>query len=227
MDVRVPASKMNDFETEVWSQSSVMIPNLQELIPEQPPALLHTQNEWDFTDNAFWLDYHDMATLNNFTESMIQAHPKLVSRVSIGQTYEGREIFGMSIHGYRNRKKKETNIGEYYDEREEDEKDDDDGEADELEEVGFEAKIKSWWSWLFGPARAFKKKPSRPSKHPKTIIIHAGQHARGSTCFSFSFHLVQRPMNGPLNIRPSAFRVDRSCRCNLHRQGTYSWIPLE
>ncbi|KAG0343029.1 Carboxypeptidase A4 [Podila horticola] len=176
VDVRVPASKMNDFETEVWSRSSVMIPNLQELIPEQPPALLHTQNEWNFTDNTFWLGYHDMATLNNFTESMIQAYPKLVSRVSIGQTYEGREIFGMSIHGYRN-KKKETNFADYHDEREEDEEEDG-GEADELEEVGFEAKIKSWWSWLFGPSRVGKKKPSKPSKHPKVIIIHAGQHAR-------------------------------------------------
>ncbi|KAG0040223.1 Carboxypeptidase A4 [Podila clonocystis] len=177
VDVRVPASKMNDFKTEVWSQATVMIPNLQELIPEQPPALLHTQNEWNFTDNAFWLGYHDMATLNNFTESMIQAYPKLVSRVPIGQTYEGREIFGMSIHGYRN-KKKDTNFGEYHDEREEEERDDDDGEAGELEEIGFAAKIKSWWSWLFGPSRDIKKKPSKPSKHPKAIIIHAGQHAR-------------------------------------------------
>lgn len=179
MDVRVPASKMIDFKAEIWSQSSVMIPNLQELISEQPA--LPAQGDWNYTDNTFWASYHDMATLNNFTESMIQAYPKLVSRVSIGQTYEGREIFGMSIRGYRNKKKK-TNFGEYHDEREEDDDGDDDEEEvddDELEEVGFEAKIKSWWSWLFGPSRAVKNKPSKPSKHPKAIIIHAGQHARG------------------------------------------------
>ncbi|KAF9374519.1 Carboxypeptidase A4 [Podila verticillata] len=178
VDVRVPASKMIDFKAEIWSQSSVMIPNLQELISEQPA--LPAQGDWNYTDNTFWASYHDMATLNNFTESMIQAYPKLVSRVSIGQTYEGREIFGMSIRGYRNKKKK-TNFGEYHDEREEDDDGDDDEEEvddDELEEVGFEAKIKSWWSWLFGPSRAVKNKPSKPSKHPKAIIIHAGQHAR-------------------------------------------------
>lgn len=198
MDVRVPSSKIVEFKAEIWSQSSVMISNLQELIPEQPPVLLPAQGDWNYTDNTFWASYHDMATLNNFTESMIQAYPKLVSRVSIGQTYEGREIFGMSIHGYRNKKKKKTNFGEYHDEREDDDDEDDyeeEGDDGELEEIGFEAKIKSWWSWLFGASRAFKK-PSKPSKHPKSIIIHAGQHARGITSLSrptpngLSTHLI-------------------------------------
>ncbi|KAF9947524.1 hypothetical protein BGZ65_008742, partial [Modicella reniformis] len=88
---------------------TVMIPNLQDLIPQQAPAsLLHTrQNNWNFTtDNSFWDDYRDFAALNNFTETMVKQFPKLVKRVSIGKTHEGREIFGLSIHGFKPKKRK-------------------------------------------------------------------------------------------------------------------------
>ncbi|KAK3839859.1 MAG: carboxypeptidase A2, pancreatic, isoform CRA_b [Linnemannia gamsii] len=89
-----------------------MIDDLQDLIPSQPPAFTRLQQQqqmnenWNFTDNSFWLQYHDFATLNNFTETMVQQYPDLVKRVSIGKTFEGREIFGMSIHGFKQKKDK-------------------------------------------------------------------------------------------------------------------------
>ncbi|KAF8979585.1 carbamoyl-phosphate synthase (glutamine-hydrolyzing) cpa2 [Entomortierella lignicola] len=133
-----------------------MIPDLQDLISTQAPATtVHTtHNEWNYTDNSFWESYHDLATLNNFTESMVEQFPDLVKRVSIGHTYEGREVFGMSIHGY---KPKEDSMDELYEDLE---------------------KAESLLSWIFGfPKRIFKK-PSKPKKHPKAILLHAGQHAR-------------------------------------------------
>ncbi|KAG0341272.1 carbamoyl-phosphate synthase (glutamine-hydrolyzing) cpa2 [Podila humilis] len=176
----------------------VSIANLAQL--KKLEQVVETGSEWNYTDNSFWSNYHDWDTLNNFTTAMIQTYPKLVSRVSIGHTYEGREVFGMLIHGYRPKKKKKKNndvgvyshVHEYHDvEMEEEEKEEDtginyeDGDGDKfggdsiVVEVGLEAMIKSWWSWLFGRSRTIKnKKPSRPPKLPKAIVIHAGQHAR-------------------------------------------------
>ncbi|KAK5815461.1 hypothetical protein F5H01DRAFT_279194, partial [Linnemannia elongata] len=152
VDLRVPASKMSSHSIKAITDtipSTVMIPNLQDLIPTQPPALTLQQSStpnqnWNFTDDSFWLQYHDFATLNNFTETMVQQYPDLVKRVSIGKTFEGREIFGMSIHGFKQKKdkkkKKKKTKGWFFD-------DDEDYERDDDEEQD-------------------------------TIVIHAGQHAR-------------------------------------------------
>ncbi|KAF9915141.1 Carboxypeptidase A4, partial [Lobosporangium transversale] len=98
VDVRVPVSKKRVFATETNDiPSTVMIDNLQSLVSQQASAsdgLYRSQNDdWDFTNSTFWLKYHDFATLNNFTETMVQKFPDLVKRVSIGYTYEGKEIF--------------------------------------------------------------------------------------------------------------------------------------
>ncbi|KAF9971814.1 carbamoyl-phosphate synthase (glutamine-hydrolyzing) cpa2 [Actinomortierella ambigua] len=114
VDVRVPADKVALFEEAtshfvsdgLSSAATVMIPNLQDLVPEQAPSIQSAPiHAWNFTDNTFWTQYHDLATLNNFTETMIKDFPQLCKRVSIGKTFEGREVFGMVIHGYKDRKK--------------------------------------------------------------------------------------------------------------------------
>ncbi|KAF9109926.1 Carboxypeptidase A4 [Mortierella sp. AM989] len=159
VDVRVPAPMIDYFEEATRHiPSTVMVPNLQDIISTQTktPLLHSTQGDWNFTDNSFWLNYHNLTTLNNFTEAMVQQFPDLVKRVSIGQTYEGREVFGMSIHGY----KANDDVGEM--------------EADDYEQK----QVKSLWSWLFGFPRRTAKKPSKPKKNPKAILLHAGQHAR-------------------------------------------------
>ncbi|GJJ78075.1 extracellular matrix protein 14 [Entomortierella parvispora] len=196
VDVRVPVQKLDLFQSATASiPSTVMIPDLQQLVSEQTsPSLLHArQGEWNFTDNSFWLKYHDFATLNNFTETMVQQFPDLVKRVSIGHTYEGREVFGMSIHGFKAKKDKKKKKPEksrkgrswFADEDNEDEDQLDDEEMqDDNEglqlggETEFDKEVNAWWSWLFGHSRKSSKKPSKPKKNPKAIIIHAGQHAR-------------------------------------------------
>lgn len=200
VDLRVPASKMSSHSIKAITDtipSTVMIPNLQDLIPTQPPALTLQQSStpnqnWNFTDDSFWLQYHDFATLNNFTETMVQQYPDLVKRVSIGKTFEGREIFGMSIHGFKQKKdkkkKKKKTKGWFFDDDEDYERDDDE-EQDSVDMDGSKMTaatsledgdtVSSWWSWLFNAApRQSIRKPSRPKKHPKAIVIHAGQHAR-------------------------------------------------
>ncbi|KAI8603738.1 hypothetical protein EDD21DRAFT_368218 [Dissophora ornata] len=180
VDVRIPASGLDAFKAAIPFPSTVMIANVQDLVPEQAPAFnaLNNNNNaqgWNFTNNTFWSSYHDLATLNNFTEAMVEQFPDLVSRTSLGRTYEGREVFGMTIHGYkRNAKAK----------RDDDDDDNEDVDFEELieevrSELGEEAR--SWWSWLFGSSSSEKhsfKKPSKPKKHPKAIVIHGGQHAR-------------------------------------------------
>lgn len=162
VDVRIPSSEIDAFKAAIPFPSTVMIPNLQDLVPDQAPALnVQAASSWNYTDNSFWENYHDLATLNNFTEAMVQQFPDLVTRTSMGFTYEGREVFGMTIHGYERRKQLEAL-------------------EEEVEELVEEAR--SWWSWMFGSSSSkpkIAKKPSKPKKHPKAIVIHGGQHARG------------------------------------------------
>lgn len=207
MDLRVPASKMSSHSIKAITDtipSTVMISDLQDLIPTQSPALTLQQSptpnqNWNFTDDSFWLQYHDFATLNNFTETMVQQYPDLVKRVSIGKTFEGREIFGMSIHGFKKKKdKKKKKTKSWFFEDDEDCEGEDDEEQDIVDLDGSEMMtatseedgdvVSSWWSWLFNhaPKRSIKK-PSRPKKHPKAIVIHAAQHARGNTNLEFLF----------------------------------------
>ncbi|KAF9953392.1 Carboxypeptidase A4 [Mortierella alpina] len=169
VDVRVPASELRTFNSEIPLPYTVMIPNLQDLVPEQPPSMasLAQSSNWNFTDDSFWLKYHDFATLNNFTETMVQQFPDLVKRTSLGKTHEGREVFGLTIHGYKRK----------------DDDDDDDEDEETIDKVYKEVKViaTSWWNWLTGrssKSSAFAKKPSKPKKHPKAIVIHGGQHAR-------------------------------------------------
>ncbi|KAF8983125.1 Carboxypeptidase A4 [Entomortierella lignicola] len=170
VDVRIPSSEIDAFKTAIPFPTTVMISNLQDMVPEQAPALnllqQGTPTQWNFTDNSFWLNYHDLATLNNFTETLVKQYPKLVKRTSLGRTYEGREVFGLTIHGYKpSDDDDQEEIKEEFDEM--------------VEEVVDEAR--SWWSWLFGTSSETtksSKKPSKPKKHPKAILIHGGQHAR-------------------------------------------------
>jgi hypothetical protein len=179
--------------------STVMIPDLQDLIPTQSPALTLQQSptvnqNWNFTDDSFWMQYHDFATLNNFTETMVRQYPDLVKRVSIGKTFEGREIFGMSIHGFKEKKdkkkKKKKRKSWFFSDDEDDFEGDDGNEQDNIDmdestvSAACEADVdtvSSWWSWLFNAApRQSIGKPSKPKKHPKAIVLHAAQHARGT-----------------------------------------------
>ncbi|KAF9102458.1 Carboxypeptidase A4 [Mortierella sp. GBA35] len=167
VDVRVPSSEIDAFKAAIPFHSTVMIPNLQDLVPDQAPALnIRPQDHhgWNYTDDSFWLKYHDLETLNNFTETMVDQFPELVTRTSMGFTHEGREVFGMTIHGYKRQKEEDSALESL---------------EDEVEELVEE--VKSWWFWLTGSSskkpKALKK-PSKPKKHPKAIVIHGGQHAR-------------------------------------------------
>ncbi|KAF9919871.1 Carboxypeptidase A4 [Linnemannia zychae] len=197
VDLRLPIARMDSPAIKAVTDSipsTVMIPDLQELIPPQAPAFTTqfsiNNNKWNYTDDSFWLNYHDLATLNNFTETMVQQYPDLVKRVSIGKTYEGREVFGMSIHGFKKKKnkkeKKNKNSRWFFSEEEEEEADywtdneDEDYQSTTVSKYeNNDDKALSWWSRLFNtiPRKPIRK-PSKPKKHPKAIIIHAAQHAR-------------------------------------------------
>ncbi|KAG0318468.1 carbamoyl-phosphate synthase (glutamine-hydrolyzing) cpa2 [Linnemannia gamsii] len=199
VDLRVPVSMMGAPSIKTITDSipsTVMIPDLQDLIPTQSPALTLQQSptvnqNWNFTDDSFWMQYHDFATLNNFTETMVRQYPDLVKRVSIGKTFEGREIFGMSIHGFKqkkDKKKKKKRKSWFFSDDEDDFEGDDGNEQDNIDmdestvSAACEADVdtvSSWWSWLFNAApRQSIGKPSKPKKHPKAIVLHAAQHAR-------------------------------------------------
>ncbi|KAF9920542.1 Carboxypeptidase A4 [Linnemannia zychae] len=165
VDVRIPSSEMDAFKAAIPFPSTVMIPNVQDLIPDQAPILnIQSGQSWNYTDNSFWEKYHDLATINSFTEAMVSEFPHLVTRTSMGFTHEGREVFGMTIHGYKRGKKMDVL----------------EDLEDEIEE--FVEDANSWLSRLFGFSSSSKpkatKKPSKPKKHPKAIVIHGGQHAR-------------------------------------------------
>lgn len=88
----------------------------------------------------------------------------------------------MTIHGYKKRQEMEA-MEEL---------------VEEVEELVEEAS--SWWSWMFGSSSSSSssepkelKKPSKPKKHPKAIVIHGGQHARGTLNVSVPLSLCPTP----------------------------------
>ncbi|KAF9426484.1 Carboxypeptidase A4 [Podila epigama] len=182
VDVRVPT----DFSVEAMNalkdmSLTVMIPDVQELVPDQAP--LRTLGQWNYTDDSFWAQYHDYATLNNFTETLIAQYPNLTSRVSVGHTFEGREVFGISIHGHGSERKASKSLE--YDDEIEDAEIEIDFYSDENDDKDLEDIIESWWSWLFGSSKKAKehkhktKSEKKIKKHKKkAIVIHGGQHAR-------------------------------------------------
>ncbi|KAF9332702.1 Carboxypeptidase A4 [Podila minutissima] len=167
VDVRVPAESVETFQSLVHMPTTVMIPNVQDLVPDQTQLLrTKAQGQWNYTDDSFWANYHDLATLNNFTETMIAEYPDLVTRVSMGHTFEGREVFGMSIHGGHKRSELA--------------KEDEDKEDEEMD---LEETVESWWSWLFRSTKKSKHNmkadhKKNKNKKKKAIVIHGGQHAR-------------------------------------------------
>lgn len=164
----MPAESVETFQSLVHMPTTVMIPNVQDLVPDQTQLLrTQAQGQWNYTDDSFWANYHDLATLNNFTETLIAEYPDLVTRVSMGHTFEGREVFGMSIHGGHKR----SELAE-------------EDEDEEDEEMDLEEMIESWWSWLFGSTKKSKHNmkadhKKNKNKKKKAIVIHGGQHARG------------------------------------------------
>ncbi|KAF9582186.1 Carboxypeptidase A4 [Lunasporangiospora selenospora] len=217
VDIRVPSTELISFHNDIRVPYTVMIKNVQDLMPSSESLLTAQGGDnrpWNFTDNSFWQGYHDLTTLNNFTETLVKEYPHLVKRVSLGHTYEGREVFGMSIHGYEQQEPgdgdNDDNGGHDDDDSDDDSDDDNDNKKDEKKknkkknkekkekkEKGelhrWVKKARSWWSWLVdfveedghktgsfqtSPPGPITKKPTRPKRHPKTILIHGGQHAR-------------------------------------------------
>ncbi|RUP50331.1 hypothetical protein BC936DRAFT_139609 [Jimgerdemannia flammicorona] len=50
-------------------------------------------------DMSFFQEYHTWDEIANFTRSLAEAYPNIVKLISIGETYEGREILGVRIFG--------------------------------------------------------------------------------------------------------------------------------
>jgi len=72
--------------------SSVRIPNVQAEIDESEALRQQQRNPDDF-----WSDFHTNQEISDWLTEQANAHPTKASRISIGQSYEGNDIYAFQI----------------------------------------------------------------------------------------------------------------------------------
>ncbi|XP_017576543.2 carboxypeptidase A4 [Pygocentrus nattereri] len=96
VDVHVPFASLHavkDFLQAHKIPFHVMINNLQELLDEEQEGLelsaMQERNARSFNFGA----YHTLDTIYSWMDTLVAAHPNLVSKVQIGTTYENRPMY--------------------------------------------------------------------------------------------------------------------------------------
>ncbi|KAI9140333.1 hypothetical protein BKA69DRAFT_1080447 [Paraphysoderma sedebokerense] len=97
-DIRVPPSALSDVKA-LPIEHSTFIPDLGELVAEE-----RTLNQLSADD--FFTGYHKFEEIETYMQDLLTAYPKLVTKVEIGQTFEGATIWGLKVTGTGNGPKK-------------------------------------------------------------------------------------------------------------------------
>ena len=122
VDIRLPKTSTKGFLSllpkHISKQHEQIITNLRAAVdytyPQHPtvlPPLSHLQslsnrpaartngNDLDLLNDLFFSNYQRYETIEQWLRLLQALRPELVTLVSLGNSYEGREIFGISIHG--------------------------------------------------------------------------------------------------------------------------------
>ncbi|XP_065147863.1 carboxypeptidase A1-like [Paramisgurnus dabryanus] len=95
VDVRVPFNSLQPvraFLAYNHIQYRVMIEDLQDLLDEEQRQMLKSHVIARTTDNFDYANYHDLSTINSFMDLLVAENSGLVSKIVIGQSFEGRPL---------------------------------------------------------------------------------------------------------------------------------------
>jgi len=98
IDVRVPVATLPNVTAILAAagiEPTTMIENVQTLVDEQFASLskkaIHAAADFDFTQ------YHELPEIQAFLATLPREFPDLVTLVTVGESYEGRTIYGVKI----------------------------------------------------------------------------------------------------------------------------------
>ncbi|XP_074489773.1 carboxypeptidase A5 [Sebastes fasciatus] len=97
VDVRVPFHSLQSVKIHLESQGidySIMIEDLQMILDEEQEEMESAARfaEPRNTDSFDYSNYHTLSEIYSFQDMLVAENPKLVSKIVIGQSYEGRPL---------------------------------------------------------------------------------------------------------------------------------------
>nr|XP_055047498.1 carboxypeptidase A1-like [Misgurnus anguillicaudatus] len=95
VDVRVPFNSLQPvraFLAYNHIQYRVMIEDLQDLLDKEQRQMLKSHVIARTTDNFDYANYHDLSTIYSFMDLLVAENSGLVSKIVIGQSFEGRPL---------------------------------------------------------------------------------------------------------------------------------------
>ncbi|XP_005402500.1 PREDICTED: carboxypeptidase A1 [Chinchilla lanigera] len=98
IDVRVPFSSVQAVKVFLESlgiRYKIMIEDVQSLLDEEKEQMLSSKpRTWVRSTDAFnYATYHTLEEIHDFVDLLVSENPQLVSKIQIGNTYEGRPIY--------------------------------------------------------------------------------------------------------------------------------------
>ncbi|XP_030879522.1 carboxypeptidase A1, partial [Leptonychotes weddellii] len=96
VDMRVPFSELKDIKAYLESHGlaySIMIKDIQALLDEEQEQMFAFRTGARSTDTFNYATYHTLEEIYGFMDILVAEHPQLVSKLQIGNSYEGRPIY--------------------------------------------------------------------------------------------------------------------------------------
>ncbi|XP_008844560.1 carboxypeptidase A1 isoform X1 [Nannospalax galili] len=96
IDVRVPFLSIQSVKVFLESHGisyEIMIEDVQSLLEEEQKQMSAFKTRARSTDTFSYATYHTLDEIYEFTDLLVAEHPQLVSKIQIGNTFEGRPIY--------------------------------------------------------------------------------------------------------------------------------------
>uniref|UniRef100_A0A3Q2H0M3 Carboxypeptidase A1 n=1 Tax=Equus caballus TaxID=9796 RepID=A0A3Q2H0M3_HORSE len=107
IDVRVPFPSIQAVKIFLEAHGieyTIMIEDVQSLLDEEQEQMLAFQARASSTDNFNYATYHSLEEIYDFIDLLVAENPKLVSKLQIGSSYEGRPLYVLKFStGGKNR----------------------------------------------------------------------------------------------------------------------------
>ncbi|KAM9471184.1 carboxypeptidase A1-like [Clarias gariepinus] len=96
VDIRVPFHSLQGVRAFLGYHEihyEIMIQDLQDLLDKEQREMMRARVlQPRSTDDYDYENYHTLSEINSFMDMLVQENPKLVSKLVIGQSYEGRAL---------------------------------------------------------------------------------------------------------------------------------------
>ncbi|XP_036764901.2 carboxypeptidase A1 [Manis pentadactyla] len=95
-DVRVPFTSLQAVKIFLEAHGiryRILIENVQALLDEEQEQMFAFQSRARSTGTFSYATYHTLEEIYDFMDMLVAEHPQLVSKLQIGNTYEGRPIY--------------------------------------------------------------------------------------------------------------------------------------